>query len=175
MTKLRPFNSSLLAMVLLSLLLTACGQTSRIEPAGETESADQTVKETSSDFVALPLGSYSTLLKAKDFNPEYIEAVPTLHNYLGLWELKLTDQSNFSLDLNNQKIVEGEYQLTSDQIYFNNSSSWPFLCSDNQEEASTAAIYRWRLDGKELELMGTNQACSVKDLIFSQLLQLSDQ
>ena len=35
--------------------------------------------------------------------------------------------------------------------------------------------YRWRLEGKELELMGTNAECSIKDLVFSQLLQLSDR
>ena len=174
MTKLKLINGGLLAVALLSFLLTACGQTTRIEPAIETESPDQTVKETSSDFPTLPLGSYSTMLKAKDFNPEYIEAVPTLRNYLGLWELKLADQNHFSLDLNNQEMVEGVYQLTTDQIYFDNNSKWPSLCTDNQEEDSTEAIYRWRLEDQELELMGTDAECSVKDLVFSQLLQLSD-
>jgi hypothetical protein len=172
MPKFRLFSSGLLAVVLLSVLLTACAYP---QPGVATDSQEQPaqIDELSGSSPVLPPGSYSTMLKPIDFNFEYIAALPALRNYFGLWVLQLTNQSRFSLNLNNHQVVEGEYQFSSDQIYFNNSSEWPSLCADDQEEAATVAIYNWRLEGQNLELSGSHLVCSVKDLVFSQVLEFS--
>lgn len=164
------FYLILIVLFVSGLVLAACGETTKNHPAavGPTSSV-----QSSNDLATLPLGSYSTVLKARDFHPEFGADAPALRNYFGLWELKLAEQNRFSLVLNNQALAEGDYQLSPDQIYFNASASWPSICEDNPE--TTTAVYSWRLEGTTLALSGKDTACSVKGLVFSHLLDLSGQ
>jgi hypothetical protein len=168
----------LAGLILATLLLAACGQTNLNSPQPSNNSASlQAASAVSGDTPGISPATYSTILKPRDFQPQFIEAAPILKNYFGRWELKFTDANRFELALNNRLMVEGDYQLTTDQIYFNSSTSWPSLCPDNQDqeispETATGA-YRWSLDGTSLQFFGTDTPCSVRGLVFSHTWELT--
>lgn len=176
MPKNKYVNPALLILIVISLLLTACGQTRGKFPAViDSPTSFQTSSQNATDLPTLPAGSYRTILKAKDFHPEFIEALPTLPNYFGQWELKIDEQNHFSLNLKNQVMVEGDYEYRFDQIYFNTSTNWPSLCPGNSVDESQTAVYQWHFENKILDLTGKDTTCSVRGLVFSNLLALSDQ
>jgi hypothetical protein len=152
MSKIKGFSWGLLAFLILSLGLVACGDTAAAQPAA-VNANPAAVSQVSQNGVAMPAGSYITTLKAKDFHPEFIEGQPALRGYIGRWELQFADASRFSIKVNNRTEVEGTYTLTADELFLT-SAKWPSL-SETYVAPATAS-YHWQLDSssKALNLLG---------------------
>ena len=175
MSKAILFRWELLALLILSLGLVACGDTASIPvdlPATITINTTQASPvQPIADVPSQPTGSYITSLQAKDFHFEIYEELPILRNYLGKWELQLTEQGHFSVSFSSQVMAEGEYHFAASQIFLS-SSHWPSLCKNYQ--VPTTATYYWHLDGKALSLLGHADVCNIVGtaLLFRELISL---
>lgn len=163
MSKAIVFSWGLFALFGLSLGLVACSNTLSDNPTINpvaVNSSQSSLSQPATDNLTQPLGSYITTLKAKDFHPEIYEEFPTLRHYIGRWELQFTDQGRFSIKVNNQLEVEGNYSLSNDELFLT-SSKWPSLCKTY--EAPATISYRWRMqsNNKALTLLGKTSSCDV--------------
>lgn len=152
MSKTKWFSWGLLAFLVLSLGLAACGDTAAAQPAAVSANP-AAVSQTLPDGKEMPAGSYITTLKAKDFHPEFIEGLPALRGYIGRWELQFAEASRFSIKVNNRLEVDGTYALTAEELFLT-SAKWPSL-SQTYVAPATAA-YHWQVDSssKALTFLG---------------------
>jgi hypothetical protein len=154
------FTWGIVAFLVLSLGLTACGDDTSASLPVTTHTLQATNSQTSPSAAVLPMGSYITTLNAKDFHFELYEERPALRQYIGRWELQFADQNRFSIKFNNQPQVEGTYTLSSEELFLT-SPKWPSLCQNY--EAPANASFRWKVDSesKALDLFGKSDLCNI--------------
>ena len=99
-------------------------------------------------------GTYTTSISEADVPPELKAAV-------GLWEIFLGDQNEFTASRNGEVAARGSYSLAGDHMTFSDEDG-PMACAKDQTGTYLAA-----LDKDVLTFTKSSDACNARSIILT--------
>jgi hypothetical protein len=100
-------------------------------------------------------GTYTTSIGEGDVPPE-------LKNAVGIWEISLGDQNDFTASKGGEVQVRGNYSIAGDQITFADAEG-AMACAKDQATGS----YHAALDGDSLTFTKTSDACKARSIVLT--------
>ncbi len=80
--------------------------------------------------------------------------------YLGQWEIVFADSGRQTALLNGQKVVEGPYTFTQEQVVVT-AESGPYKCTGHE-----TGTYKWSVEKDSLTLTPIDDKCSARRMVF---------
>ena len=100
-------------------------------------------------------GTYTTSIGEGDVSPDLKDAV-------GIWEIYLGDQNNFTASKAGEEKVRGSYSIAGDQITFADTEG-AMACPKDQATGQ----YHAALDGDSLTFTKTSDACKPRTIVLT--------
>jgi hypothetical protein len=110
------------------------------------------------------VGNYTVRVVAKDIPPLLRFEEPSVNKYRGNWFVSLDEQGTYTASLNDQLVVQGRFEVASDQLTFTSEEGAP-LCGNDPEEMT--GTYSWYPAEQGLQISFISDKCYARSLVLS--------
>jgi hypothetical protein len=160
-------NYLISVLLVLTVLVTACGSTTAANPTPSTTpttAAKIPSPTNTSVVISSPIvGTYSLTISLKD-----VTSKPELGPHVGKWTLTLNNDGSDRLRHTDPitdaliEVVYGTYQLSPGQVSFTDDT-----CVQLYGPDAATGTYNWTLQGKTLILRTKVEKCSIRQLVLT--------